>query len=154
MKRYIKGNNSVKAGVFYLQGNQVATQAIANRFEEIGRSPKDVIYLKAEYDKSSNSTKVVFTFMDDISNKGSMPKRYYALIGYEEYDEGNIDYIDDAGDGYSIADVVQTDSEYKAKEYFEDTYHMHLPTNVYSITPIDDDVYQEWRKGGSDAAIV
>ena len=156
MKRYIKADSSVHAGMFYLKGNCVATNAIAERFKELNMSTRNVMWLRAEYIAESDETKVVYKFTsvgqeDDVD---ITTKSYYALIGYEEYDEGNIDYIDGSGDGYSIADVVLTNSELTAKEYFERQYHMNLPTDTYSIAEIDDKTYQAWREYGSDATIL
>lgn len=156
MKRYIKADNSVHAGVFYLKGNCVATNAIAERFKELNMSTRNVLWLRAEYIAESDETKVVYKYasVGQENDVDITSKSYYALTGYEEYDEGNIDYIDGSGDGYSIADVVLTDSELTAKEYFERQYHMRLPNDTYSIAEIDDKTYQEWREYGSDATII
>lgn len=65
MKRYIKADSSAHAGMFYLKGNCVATNAIAERFKELNMSTRNVMWLRAEYIVESDETKVVYKFTSD-----------------------------------------------------------------------------------------
>lgn len=147
MVKYIKSSKDITVHRFDLMGNQIATKAIYNRFKELSVDTGRVISMTATYDEASNETKVVFTMKSDSVALGE-DQRYYALAAYEEYDEGNIAYIDEDGIGYSIADIVISDSQSKAMRYFREQYDVTFGPEYYIVVEVDKSIVDEWLEPG------